>query len=554
MLKRISILLLVILLLFPLATCDQGNKTTETPPLPSYPDISVSLPSDLPDIYDICSHQNTKRIEDKAATCIEDGYTGRLQCRDCGAILDWTGEVLPMKGHSYSGHVCKYCDKREPSVLNEGDFEGSAVHWTLYDDGELSVTGQGAIPDFPEKGNSYFYLYNKFVKTIVVHNGITEIGDRVFRGLKDATTISISSSVRRIGDTSFEGWSLSKLSLPMRLLEIGKNNFTYNQLFFLELPGTLKKVGKGSFSSAQMVTMRVPASVAVFEVEEGQFSNVNSVAFMGSERMVSHLGLYKDLTESGECAMVNLRFEYTSAANKLPYCSKRGQTSGDFTYMIFTDDTARVTKYRGKDEEIVIPEKFGKYTVTGIEHNAFEKNSVVKKVTLPKTLTDIYAEAFLESKIETLVALSDTLRVGKSAFEDCNSFKTLVFDGVFTEIGAAAFANTDIENIRLAGGTTVIRSSAFAYAAIKTFDFSGIQIIGDSAFGQSDLQGTLDLSDVKEIGRAAFYNCNLDKITLGNVNSIGKAAFYGNNLTKNSVIGLENAENVHDEAFPFKLS
>ncbi len=554
MFKRISIVLLVILHLLFLASCNHQKKTTDISSLPSYPNSSVSLPSDLPDIYDICPHQNTKRIEDKAATCIEDGYTGRLQCKDCNAILDWTGEVLPMKGHNYNGHVCKYCDKREPSILNEGDFEGCDVHWTLYDDGELSVTGQGVIPDFPEKENSYFYLYNKFVKTIVVHNGITEIGDRVFRGLKDATTISLSSSVRRIGDTSFEGWSLSKLSLPMRLLEIGEDNFTYNQIFFLELPGTLKKVGKGSFSSTQMVTMRVPASIAVFEVNEGQFSNVNSVAFMGSEKMVSHLGLYKDLTESGECAMVNLKFEYTSAANKLPYCSKRGQTSGDFTYMVFTDDTARVTKYNGNDEEIVIPEKFGKYTVTGIEHNAFEENSVVKKVTLPKTLTDIYAEAFLKSKLEMLVVMSDTLRVGKSAFEDCKSLKTLVFDGVFTEIGAAAFANTDIENIQLASGTTVIRSSAFAYSAIKTFDFSGIEIIGDSAFGQSDLEGALDLSDVKLIGRAAFYNCNLNQITLGNVNSIGKAAFYGNNLTKDSVLGFENAKNVHDEAFPFKFS
>ena len=43
---------------------------------------------------------NAAAIADKAATCTEDGYTGRTYCEGCASVVSW-GTVIPATGHSY---------------------------------------------------------------------------------------------------------------------------------------------------------------------------------------------------------------------------------------------------------------------------------------------------------------------------------------------------------------------------------------------------------------------------------------------------------------------
>ncbi len=46
-------------------------------------------------------HEHTAAaMPDKAATCTEDGYTGRTFCADCNSVVDW-GTVVPATGHTY---------------------------------------------------------------------------------------------------------------------------------------------------------------------------------------------------------------------------------------------------------------------------------------------------------------------------------------------------------------------------------------------------------------------------------------------------------------------
>lgn len=556
--NRSAILCILLTVIFLCSSCTSpAVPSVSTPTSPDHPPVSSAdespSESDHPPVTHWCAHQHTKKIKDLPAECTVDGYADRLQCADCGEILDYTGRILPATGHSYQNRKCANCAKNQPSLVIEGDFENSTVHWAIYDDGEMSVTGKGAIPDFPDEGSSYFFKYNKYIQSIVVYDGITAIGNNVFRGLRDTLTVSISSSVKTIGNHSFEGWSLKTLNLPMRLEQIGENNFTGNQIFFLELPGTLRQVGKGSFTSAQMVTLRVPASVERYEVYEGQYSNFGNVAFVGSLEQVKELDLYKDLVRSGKCSMVNLHFQFTEKASTLPYCIKRGQKIADLTYIVFSDDTVHISKYNGSEDEVTIPGRIGSYTVTGIEHNCFE-NSTVKKVTLPESCTEIYMEAFLDSSLETLVVNAKTLKVGESAFDGCKSFATLIFSGTFKEVGAAAFAYTLVTNISLDPEMKIARSSAFAHSAIENVNFSQFEIIADSAFGRTKMPRTLDLSGTKEIGMGAFYQCGVENVNVTNVGIIRLGAFSSNSSLKASgVIGIETVGTVEDGAFDFKF-
>ena len=58
-------------------------------------------------------HQhNATPMEDKPATCTEDGYSGRLFCAECNSVVDW-GTVVPASGHTYAPEngklVCVDC-------------------------------------------------------------------------------------------------------------------------------------------------------------------------------------------------------------------------------------------------------------------------------------------------------------------------------------------------------------------------------------------------------------------------------------------------------------
>ena len=358
----------------PSGTTDPTSPADPTSPSEPTPTVTPDPPVEG---NGWCDHARTELLSDLAPTCTVEGYRNRRKCKDCGEILTTTGEILAACGHVYEGRRCRYCQKNEPTLMLEGTFEGSEVNWRLYDDGELAVSGRGVIPDQPDKENSYFFRYNKFVTSIVIYNGVTAIGNNVFRDLKDVKEINVASSVVKIGNHSFEGWSLATLNLSGNLVMVGRNNFTNNQLFFLELPAKLRKVGAGSFTSAQMVTIRIPCSVTDFDVEEGQFGNLSYITFTGTEEQFSLLSLARHLQTDGACAMVTVRCRYVGKASDLPYCVKRGQVSGDFVYAAYTDNTARITGYRGSASEVTVPEKIGRYTVVSIGNAAFKEGTVI---------------------------------------------------------------------------------------------------------------------------------------------------------------------------------
>ena len=500
-----------------------------------------------------CAHEHLTAASDKAATCTTDGYKNRKKCTDCGAVLENTGTVIPAYGHEYNNRKCIYCAKNKPSLVISGQYENSGVIWQLYDDGELAISGKGAVPSFPTEENSYFFGYNKAIKSIVVYNGVTEIGDNAFRNLKDATTISISSTVKSIGDHAFDGWSLKTLNLSYGLTRVGKDNFTGNQIFFLELPASITSVGAGSFSSAQMVTLRIPASVKTYEAYENQYSNLRNVAFMGDESSAKALDLYRHLRCDGECANVTMRFKYTEAASKLPYCTKRGQTVGDFTYCVFSDGTAAITGYKGSKETIEIPELAGGNTVVGIDREAFKNNKIIRTVTLPASVTGIYPKAFIDSSLTELIVKGEHLTVGNAAFQGCSSFNTLEFEGTFLDVGAAAFAGTGVGNIKLDPSMKVARTSAFATSAIKDVDFTAFEIISGSAFARTSFTD-VDLTGVREVGYGAFYNAGVKNLNVTNVGHIAHAAFVTNSqLKKENVVGLESVKEIDEGAFPFEV-
>lgn len=65
----------------------------------------------------------------KAAGCIENGYTGDTYCLGCKALLQ-TGEEIPAAGHNYVNGDCTKCGAEDPSAVCDGGDGCPGKHFT----------------------------------------------------------------------------------------------------------------------------------------------------------------------------------------------------------------------------------------------------------------------------------------------------------------------------------------------------------------------------------------------------------------------------------------
>ena len=81
---------------------------------------------------------------------------------------------------------------------------GDNLTWTLdLDTGILTISGTGAMYDYSYSSSSW-YDYRYSIKTVVIENGVTSIGDYAFYWCTSLESITIPGSVTSIGNNVFE--------------------------------------------------------------------------------------------------------------------------------------------------------------------------------------------------------------------------------------------------------------------------------------------------------------------------------------------------------------
>lgn len=217
----------------------------------------------------------------------------------------------------------------------------------------------------------------------------------------------------------------------------------------------------------------------------------------------------------------------------------------DFIFEIINDSYAKLVKYTGSDENVVIPssiESDGKfYDVKEIGDKAFYQESYyyyysyslakVVSITIPKTIKLIGKEAFEECRNLKNVEIEGSVTLGDEVFHQCTSLENILFDNNVAKIGTYVFAGcSNLKNINL----PLIGESLSNYAFCdckslkKVILNEGVKEIGEGAFYSCE-----SLEDVKlpesltKISEVAFYSCNaLSEIKLpGNISYIGNYAF-----------------------------
>ena len=120
----------------------------------------------------------------------------------------------------------------DDDILTAG-WAGSTVQFKLYKSGTLVLEGTGMVDDMAHWSFSPAYSFasdaiaatRSEIKTVVVGEGITEIGQLVFSSCPNLATVSLPKSLQRIQLGAFAVSGLTKITIPAGVYMIGDGAF-----------------------------------------------------------------------------------------------------------------------------------------------------------------------------------------------------------------------------------------------------------------------------------------------------------------------------------------
>lgn len=413
----------------------------------------------------------------------------------------------------------------ERNIIDSGTC-GEKVTWTLDDTGLLIISGEGEMEDY--QGNSPFKKDSTKIKSVVIEEGVTSIGDYLFRNCVRLTEITISNSVTSIGERAFDGCNnLESIVLPDSVAVIeGSAFYGCSSLTNISIPESVTEIGAGAFLNCDSLTnISIPNSV----------THIRRDIFQGCSNLVS-IAIPESVVEIG--------------AGAFQYCEKLENIDIPNSVASIGSEA-----FESCDSltNISIPD-----SVTEIGSGAFTHCYNLKNIVLPANLTEINESLFWKCTGLTSVVIPDKVTdIGNDAFSYCGSLKSVTIPPSVTFIGTTAFDNSN--NVTIWGERT---SYAETYANKKGIHF---RVIGEDANSgtcgenltwvldengclkisgtgvmfeysdskQSPFYGNADIKTVEigegvtSIGNFAFANCgNLESITIPNsVIAIGEQAF-----------------------------
>jgi hypothetical protein len=223
---------------------------------------------------------------------------------------------------------------------------------------------------------------------------------------------------------------------------------------------------------------------------------------------------------------------------------------GDFEYIVLNDETVEISKYTGKNEDVIIPNIIGGKKVTSIGYDAFGYCSRLTSITIPNSVTSIGNYAFENCGSLTSVTIPNSVTIiGRYAFSFCENLTSITIPNSVTSIGDHTFYNCrSLTSITIPNSVTSITIP------------NSVTSIGICAFDTCESLTSITLpNSVTSIGNNAFYNCkSLTSVTISNsvtsitipnsVTSIGDYAF-SNCPSLTSITIPNNVTSIGDYAF-----
>ena len=429
-------------------------------------------------------------------------------------------EDLSLEELALSDEVEEVIMMDEPAAANPGSGTcGDGLTWTLSDDGELNISGTGAMTDWSGDSSVPWYNDRNKIKKVNI-SGATSIGKYAFYGCSALTSVSIPATITNIGYMAFyQCTSLGSIYIPSSVTSIGTFAFTEctalteitvhsSNSKYSSLDGVLLNKTNTQIiccPAGRTGNYTVPASVTTIgadafyksaltgiTLQEG-LTNIGNEAFMYCTSLTS-LTIPRSVTNIGYRA-----FAYISSLSSVTFLGSVptfGKVSS--SYDVFLNVTA-TAYYPVGDESWTEDVRIGYGgTLTWVEGTYGKCGDALYLTLEGSTLTisgtgdmwDFYDSSNVPwysyvSSIKTVVIENGVTSIGRSAFQDCTSLTNITIPDSVTSIGKGAFDGcTSLTNVTIPDGVKSIGEDAFWKCTSLTNITipDGVTSIGDHAF------------------------------------------------------------------------
>ena len=250
------------------------------------------------------------------------------------------------------------------------------------------------------------------------------------------------------------------------------------------------------------------------------------------------------------------------------------QTAPESHFIVtLTKDNAGaiITRYRGPERIVIIPDTIQGMPVREIGERAFTGNTDIEGVMIPEGVIRIngspvtdahrpYIGAFSDCKRLYLITMPRTLRlIGYGTFANCTALRSIdIPEGVteiqeyiflrcenldsvtlpstLTKIGNNAFSHCiSLTSVTLPAGLREIGQGAFSHSGLISFPDPwprGLTTIGESMFSSSKMRTAIIPEGITNIDSGAFIYCNnLTSVTLPSTIRRIESSLNSNSLT-----------------------
>ena len=397
--------------------------------------------------------------------------------------------------------------------------------------------------------------------TYTVPDGVTEIGNSAFEKCKNLTYINIPDSVKKIGNSAFDRCeNLKSITIPSMVPKLGFKALPQNTSIITYAPiksfaadfklqvtlGFIKMLNNREVFSEETLNENLKYITSQRKkLYPLVLENLELLIYMIENKIIT-------LDEAVEL-MNNKGIDATSRTALSEYvesnfnqkqkedCTKKVQGSPKMTSTelkkIWTtskneDGTLTITKYKGSNSNVFIPDMIGKSKVVKVGEEAFSRCKDLITVTIPDSVTEIGKNAFEYCKNLSSISISDSVtKIGKNAFLCCYSLINIdvsIDNKKFSSVDGALYSkdktqlivcpNGKAENYIVPDGVTKIHPFAFSECNyLKNIEIpDSVNTIGAGAFECCNaLVGVVLPRNITVIEKGTFFDCeNLTKVII----------------------------------------
>ncbi len=486
--------------------------------------------------------------------------TGLTDVNYAGTQQQWDQIQIGSADNGYLKNAAIHFNSgvNDPKNLYDYQEKNGTIEITKYKGTDTEATVPETIDNkaVTSIGNEAFFSCQNLTK-ITLPTGITSIEDGAFRSCTGLTQINLPTGLLNLGDGAFKDCTgLTQMDLPAGLTNMGFSVFRgCTSLAQISLPTSISSIKDGAFADC-IGLKKISIPTGVTSIEDGAFTGCSSLSEINLPVGLNSIGdaafqncagltdVYYD-GSSIQWNQIQIGLNNADLQNAaMHFKISSGGDNGIYEYTQKSDGTIEITKYKGTDTEVKVPENIDGKAVTSIGDSAFADCKDVTKIIIPNEVTSIGSHAFNNCALVTEIDIPGSVTyIDNYAFMNCSGLKDVYYAGTeqqWNTIDIVATGNDYLLNAQKHFQKDTVDDTEQQYE-YKILDDGTIEIVEykKNAGSVVSIPAMIDGRQVTSIGEKAFYSSGGMVIEISipeGVKHIGNEAFsFCGGLTKISI-------------------